>query len=144
MMKPEYLKIFQELPEDKLLAICLLGEARGEPIEGRIAIGNVIKNRVFHRRWDGETYHEVILMPKQFSCFDDNNINYMLDVIEAPKGYGILWQEALWIAFGVLNDRLQDNTEGALNYHADYVLPSWAKEMIMTVKKGRHIFYKDK
>ncbi len=143
-MKPEQLKIFKELPENKLLAVCLLGEARGEPIEGKIAIGNIIKNRVFHRKWDGDTFHEVILMPKQFSCFDDINVNYMLDVIEAPSSAGILWQEALWIAFGILNDRLQDNTEGALNYHAFYVWPSWAKEMIITVKIGRHIFYKDK
>ncbi len=143
-MKPEHLKIFQELPENKLLAVTLLGEARGEPVEGRIAIGNIIKNRVFHRKWDGDTYHEVILMPKQFSCFDDNNINYMLDVVEAPSNVGIEWQEALWIAFGILNDRLQDNTKGALNYHAFSVSPSWAKKMVSVIRIGNHIFYKDK
>ena len=143
-MKPEHLKFFQNLSEDKLLALCILGEARGEPIEGRIAVGNAIRNRVKNRKWDGETYHEVILMPKQFSCFDDANLNHMLNIIEAPKSYGIRWKEAQWIATGIINNLLADNTKKALNYHANYVNPPWAKKMVRTIQIGNHIFYKDK
>ena len=143
-MKKEHLKIFQNLNEFDLLTVLMLGEGRGEPIEGRIAIGNVVKNRVKSRKWDGTTYWEVILMPKQFSCFDDSNVDYMIEILGKPNDP--LRKETLWIAHGIHGRFILDNTKGAFNYHAGWLnpYPSWAKNMVKTVQIGNHIFYKDK
>ncbi len=35
-----------------------------------------------------------------------------------------------------------DITDGATFYHADYVMPSWAKSKIKTIEIGDHIFYR--
>lgn len=39
------------------------------------------------------------------------------------------------------HDLIEDFTDGALFYHADYVRPRW-KNLEVTTKIGRHIFYK--
>jgi spore germination cell wall hydrolase CwlJ-like protein len=39
-------------------------------------------------------------------------------------------------------EKLQDFTQGALFYHADYVNPHW-RGLTKTVTIGRHIFYKE-
>jgi len=143
-MKPEHLKIFQALNETELLGILIIGEAEGEPIEGWIAVGSVVRNRVFYRKWDGETYHQVILMPKQFSCFDDVNVNRMLKILDKPAESGIWWRQAKWVAQGIIAQNIRDNTSEALNYHSFMVSPPWDKKMVKTIQIGNHIFYKDK
>ena len=35
-----------------------------------------------------------------------------------------------------------DITDGATHYHADYVLPSWAKTKTKTIEIDDHIFYR--
>ena len=35
-----------------------------------------------------------------------------------------------------------DITDGATFYHADYVMPSWAKSKIKTIEIGDHIIYR--
>ena len=37
---------------------------------------------------------------------------------------------------------LRDETGGAVNYHAVYVRPRWAREFIRTAQIGNHIFYR--
>lgn len=39
-------------------------------------------------------------------------------------------------------ENIDDPTNGAIYYHADYVQPGW--KLLKTTKIGRHIFYKDK
>ena len=58
---------FGFLPDDQLMALCLLAEAGGEPYDGRVAVGTVILERVDHQKWSGHTIQEVILWPYQFS-----------------------------------------------------------------------------
>lgn len=58
---------FDALEDWQLMGLCIEREASGEPYEGRVAVGTVIMERVTHRKWDGDTIHEVILIPWQFS-----------------------------------------------------------------------------
>jgi len=67
---------FGSLTDDRLLALTIYGEARGESREGKIAVGSVILERVDHRDWDGRTIKEVCLMPWQFSCFLPQDPNF--------------------------------------------------------------------
>lgn len=66
-MKPEHTPIFKRLADWQLMGLCIYREANGEPTDGKIAVGTVILERVDHRAWDGNTIHEVILKPWQFS-----------------------------------------------------------------------------
>lgn len=60
---------FKGLTATQLVALALYGEARGETVMGRIAVGCVIRNRVFTRN---QSYEDVVLAKNQFSCFSPN------------------------------------------------------------------------
>jgi hypothetical protein len=44
-------------------------------VEGKIAVGTIILERVDHRDWDGKTINEVCLKAQQFSCWDPTDPN---------------------------------------------------------------------
>jgi spore germination cell wall hydrolase CwlJ-like protein len=50
----------------------------------------------------------------------------------------------LSLADSILSNELPfyDITDGATHYHADYVMPAWAKTKTRTVEIQDHIFYK--
>lgn len=52
----------------KMLAIVIHMEARGEPYQCKLAIGNVVMNRVLSPGYPGETVKEVVTRPNQF-CY---------------------------------------------------------------------------
>lgn len=99
---------------------------------GQIAVGCVIRNRVIN-----ETYLQICLKPKQFSCWNENDPNYSL-LVELAKGLiqnefdvdGIL-DQCLYVAGGIVNDHIIDITNGAKNYLTEQLFhdsnrPSWA------------------
>jgi len=61
------MKEFENLTDIQLMGLCIEREAGGELLEGKIAVGTVIMERVDYRDWDGKTIKEVILKPWQFS-----------------------------------------------------------------------------
>jgi len=146
LMKSEHLEIFKSLRDFKLLAICIWGEARGEPIEGKIAVGNVVRNRVNANTWYGKDYKEVILKAKQFSCFnaDDPNFEKCLYWAKNPADHDTALLECKWVAIGIIYDYLLDNTIGATHYHQVGHNPWWREGMKETVRIGNHIFYKER
>lgn len=54
--------------ELKMLAIVIHMEARGEPYRAKLAVGNVVMNRVLARGYPGSTIKEVVTRPNQF-CY---------------------------------------------------------------------------
>ena len=79
-MKPEDRKHFADLSEARLLGLCIWAEARGEGMEGRVAVGSVVLNRVKHGRMNdpwgrryGRSVHTVIMAPYQFSWLNSND-----------------------------------------------------------------------
>jgi N-acetylmuramoyl-L-alanine amidase len=127
--------------ETFLLARLIYGEARGEPIEGQVAVACVARNRVLHPkiRWWGVGYRDVILKPFQFSCFNEADPNFP-KLINAHLLRD--WVQWLWIAKGVIDGVLRDNTKGATHYaNLSVVSPHWAAEMRQTAKIGGHTFF---
>ncbi len=53
--------------EVKMLAIVIHMEARGEPYKAKLAVGNVVMNRVLARGYPGSTIKAVVTCPNQFS-----------------------------------------------------------------------------
>jgi N-acetylmuramoyl-L-alanine amidase len=133
------------------VALTIRAEAEGEPVEGRIAVGCVIRNRVKDPGWWGDSYTTVCLKPKQFSCWNESTVDRNHLRLMALKGrvergdviLDPLWDECLWIADGVIGNRVGDNTHGATHYHTTAVSPIWAQQARKTATIGAHNFFTD-
>lgn len=137
----------------KLLALVCWGEARGESIEGQVAVMNVIRNRYLGGEKYGRGWHGVILRPKQFSCLNpgDPNLEKILalgDRFEAETAQKSQPLSQLWVlANGVVNGLILDNVKGANHYHVaptrvGGVEPAWVNGAEPIAKIGSHWFYK--
>ena len=125
-----------------LFALCLWGEARGEPIESKVACGNVIWNR--HTLW-GKPLRDVILRPKQFSCFNegDPNLNKIRSIRDNEDLNDKAYWECYWVAYGIMYNYLSDNTKGATHYHTIACDPTWDDHMIKTATYGKTEFFRE-
>lgn len=131
-------KQFTRAADVDLLARTIWGEARGETIEGRIAVANVVMNRVADPRWPGSV-RGVVLQPKQFSAWneDDPNRRQLLEVTDENP----VFRECLAVAQAAVDGQLEDLTGGANHYFATWIdLPDWARSMAGTVAIGAHRF----
>ena len=128
--------------EIDLLAGLIYGEARGEPWSGKVGVGLVVRNRVNQPGfWNwGRNWREVILKPKQFSCFNPANKN-LPKIIEAKDRKGLRWQECRMIAEQIYLDRVADFL-GATHYHNINVRPEWRLKLKYLVTIGLHKFYR--
>ena len=55
------------ISDDTLGALCVFAEARGEPYEGQVAVGNVIRNRTRLKFFSQGTVVSTVFQPYQFS-----------------------------------------------------------------------------
>ena len=60
---------------------------------------------------------------------------------DEPKD-SLTWIESIRVADIAMQDTTFDLTDGALWYHADYVLPYWAQHLEYVLQIENHIFYK--
>jgi spore germination cell wall hydrolase CwlJ-like protein len=125
--------------EWQCLAEAIYYEARGEPLEGQIAVAEVVLNRVDDRRYP----NSVCGVTKQgaergrgcqFSYACDGRPEQMTSAgprLQAQKLAGIMLAG---------HDRVV--TDGATHFHARYVRPGWASRLTRTAQIGQHIFYR--
>jgi spore germination cell wall hydrolase CwlJ-like protein len=112
-------------------------EATGEPLEGMLAVAQVMVNRSESPKFQ-DTICKVIHAPSQFSW-----------TREKPKALVKInrnaWNEAREVAKRVLleGERLR-SIEGAMFYHTNAISTNWDKDMIVVARLGNHIFYKEK
>lgn len=104
---------------ETLRAMCVWGEARGEPFEGKLAVAHVIQNR--EKRFN-QNAHQVILKKYAFSCFleSDPNAKKMLRPLE--NGPPQAWVDSC-AAVEAAASGAPDPTHGATHY---CTLPLWA------------------
>ncbi len=114
-------------------------EARSEPIDGKLAVGHVVLNRVADKRYP-DSICKVVRQggakPRhkcQFSWWCDGRS-------DRPTN-ARAWQQSLVLARVVFWGYSEDPTRGALWYHADYAKPIWRKVLPLGPKIGKHIFY---
>ena len=119
--------------DQTIVATTLILEAGGEYDEGSLeSVYEVIYNRAIKKN---QSFSEVCLARKQFSCWNGKNIQETINkASNHPR-----WNEAMKLA---AFDPKTNYTKGADHYHADYVNPYWSKSLTKTVVIGRHIFYK--
>jgi len=133
-------------PEAWCLAQNIYYEARGSNRADRIAVADVVLNRVQDTRYpntvcgvvrQGKQYADgrMIRNKCQFSWYCDGKSDWPRDMDA--------WVDAQQIAYNMLTwDAGRGLTEGGTHYHADYVDPSWARELQLVGRIGVHVFYR--
>ena len=131
---------FQGGKEWKCLADALYFEARGEQIEGQVAVADVIINRKNSSQFP-DTICGVVSegAHKRHACQFSYNCDGKLELIYDKKTY----RRIVKLSSMILNGAFSDVTNGATFFHASEVSPSWSKKFKKTRKIGRHIFYKN-
>ena len=121
------------------LAEALYFEARGEPIEGQLAVGEVILNRVEDTRYPSSICKVVNQgTGRRFACQFTYTCDGKLETVHERKPY----EMALKIAKILMTTHDRKLTRGSTHYHSNYVNPKWSKKFERVAKFGRHIFYR--
>jgi spore germination cell wall hydrolase CwlJ-like protein len=121
------------------LATAIFFEARGEPIDGKELVANVIINRVESNKYP-DTICGVVNQRKQFSYTHDG-------MSDNPLKYNsyhdsLAWKESKDIAEYVLDTGVVN--EYIIMYHNTSVDPYWTDAYDVSGMVGSHIFYRKK
>lgn len=124
------------LATDQFWAVATIyGEARGEVMDGKVAVGCAIRNRMKA----GKNVMQVVLEPLQFSCWNSHDPNRvpMAEIDDADPVVVECTTAWLWSA-------TSDITGGATHYlsveEAKNDPPSWYTPEMPQVVIGRQIF----
>ena len=114
-------------------------EARGEPVEGQVAVAEVVLNRR-----DGDTYPDTVcaVVRQGTGRIHACQFSYTCDGIPEAVSDPAAWDLAGRIARAMIDGAPRRVTHEATHYHADYVDPYWARAFPRTAEVGRHIFYR--
>jgi len=129
------------------LAQNIYHEARGESLEGQLAVAHVVFNRTHSHKFPS-TYCDVIHQAEtwqgypirnrcQFSWYCDGKSDLFQDI----KSYRIAIENAK-LAWRTYYINGFDLSNGADHYHATHVDPYWNDSMHLTINIGNHLFYK--
>ena len=120
--------------EQDCLANAVYFEARGEPLEGQLAVAEVVLNRAASGRYPA-TICAVVTQHAQFSFVRGGIIPRADRASEA-------WRKAVAIARIAQSGGRRLLGQDVLWYHATYVAPSWGRRLARTGQIGAHIFYR--
>jgi N-acetylmuramoyl-L-alanine amidase len=118
--------------EQECLAGAVYFESKGEPLDGQLAVAQVIQNRARSGRF-APSICGVVFQPSQFSFvrgrgfphIDRNSRNWTSAVAIAKIAQGDLWKSSI---------------NNALYFHARRVSPNWNLTRIASI--GQHVFYR--
>ena len=120
--------------ETNCLATAVYFEARGESLEGQLAVAHVVMNRAASGRYPPD-WCSVVKQPAQFSFVRHGEFPYV-DTNSAA------WEKAAAIAELAAANVVPSVGTDVLWYHADYVAPSWRRGLQEVQQIGAHIFYR--
>jgi len=136
----------EDKPEMWCLAQNIYYESRSSNRADRMAVADVVMNRVNDKRYPN-TICDVVKQGKknadgsmkrnacQFSWYCDGKSDWPTNMDA--------WVEAQQIAYNMLvHSDARGITEGATHYHATYVSPEWARDFALVGRIGEHIFYR--
>ena len=118
------------------IAVAVYHEARGESLEGQLAVARVIMNRASSGKYPS-SWCGTVKQPWQFSF-----VNPRTGVYPAVNEQSAAWRKALGITRLAVANAVPTLENDVLWYHADYVAPSWGRRLSRVQKIGTHIFYR--
>lgn len=117
---------------------CLAGavyfESRGEPLNGQLAVAEVVINRAQDNRWPA-SYCGVVYQRAQFSFVRGGKmpaINTSSATWRRAKAVAKIAHEKLW----------QSDANEAVYFHANYVRPKWSRTKTRVTQIDTHVFYR--
>ncbi|MGA1800831.1 cell wall hydrolase [Rhizobium sp. HT1-10] len=126
--------------EQQCLATGIYFEARGESVKGQAAVAQVILNRVRNPAYP-KTICGVVYQNEDWTnaCQFSFACDKVKDRVNSPAH----WQIARQVAMAVTAGKIWLPEVGsATHYHAVYVKPRWAGEMVKVGRIGMHLFYR--
>lgn len=129
------------ISEDALAVITLYQEARGEPYAGKIAVGEVIRNRMRRFYSSDGTVAGTVLKPWQFSGWESGDPNRIKSLKIDDSDPVVQECIAAWRASAETN-----YAGGAVlycNLAAVQVRPAWARDDKRVAMLGHHTFFMD-
>jgi spore germination cell wall hydrolase CwlJ-like protein len=118
------------------IATAVYHEARGESLEGQLAVAKVIMNRAASGKYPS-TWCGVVKQPWQFSF-----VNPHTGAIPYIDTASAAWAKAQGITRLAINNAVPSLSDDVLWYHANYVAPSWGHRLSFVQKIGQHLFYR--
>jgi len=116
------------------LATAVYFEARGESVEGQLAVARVVMNRAASGRYPPD-WCSVVKQPAQFSFVRHGEFPY-------ADTSSLAWQRAEAVAQLAAANVVPSLDPDVLWYHATYVAPTWGHRLSKVEKIGAHIFYR--
>jgi len=120
--------------ETNCLATAVYFEARGESLEGQLAVARVVMNRAASGRYPPD-WCSVVKQPAQFSFVRHGEFPQVDPNCDA-------WRKAEAIAELAAANIVPSVGTDVLWYHADYVAPAWRQRLQEVEQIGAHIFYR--
>jgi N-acetylmuramoyl-L-alanine amidase len=116
------------------LATAVYFEARGESLEGQLAVARVVMNRAASGRYPSD-WCSVVKQPWQFSFVHNGQF-------PAVNEGSAAWARAQGVARLAMANVVPSVDSDVLWYHATYVAPSWGRRLAVVQKIGLHLFYR--
>ena len=120
--------------EANCIAVAVYHEARGESLEGQLAVAQVIKNRAMSGKYPSD-WCGVVKQPWQFSFVRHGEFPAVDVNSEA-------WRKAVGITRLAVANAVPSVPKDCLWYHANYVAPRWSNNLQRVEQIGAHIFYR--
>ena len=120
--------------EGQCLATAVYFESKGEPLQGQLAVANVVINRAHSGRYP-TSLCGVVKQKAQFSFVRNGRFPRINTACQA-------WRKAQAIARIATANTMAALPSDVLWYHADYVAPKWRSNLVKVSKIGAHIFYR--
>lgn len=121
-----------------LLADVVWHEARGESFEGKVAVAEVILERLRDPRWPNDI-EGVVLQPWQFSCFNENDPNSSKRPKPSDRTGWNAFRECCEAAAQAMGG---SNLTGQANHYVNLGVarPAWYDQAKVTAVIGAHTF----
>ena len=116
------------------LATAVYFEARGESLEGQLAVARVVMNRAASGKYPPD-WCSVVKQPWQFSFVRNGQFPAADTDCDA-------WRKAEAVAELAAANIVPSVEPDVLWYHATYVAPSWGQRLNLVEKIGAHLFYR--
>lgn len=133
------LEVGERSPDWKCLAEAMYFEARGEGVEGQVAVAEVILNRV-----DSVQYPDTVCAVVGQGAGNGGvcQFSYNCDGRKNRIANRPVYDRIGKIAWLMLAGKPRTLTDEALYFHSTAVNPSWSRKYVRTAQIGRHLFYR--